>query len=216
MPNDAAPIASAAASPWRTLGLAAVWYLAAAAAGVPFLLLAGAGRFPQAAAEALTAVLVPAVLLLPLLRGGEAAALLRARMASPWRVAAVLALVLLANRVMLWLLPVPVADIGGAKAGIDGWTLLGLAAVALAAPVAEELFFRGWLWARLSRVWPPGGVALATGAAFALAHGQYALSVAPLAVGLSWLRAMDGSLRTPLALHLAMNVLAVAATLARP
>jgi membrane protease YdiL (CAAX protease family) len=214
MPNDAVPVPTAA-SPWRTLAVAAAWYLAAAATGVPVLLMAGAGRFPQDAAEALTALLVPAVLLLPLLRGGEAAALLRPRLANPWRVAVVLALVLLANRLMLWLLPVPVADLGGAKVATDGWVLLGLAAVAVAAPVAEELFFRGWLWARLSRVWPPGGVALATGAAFALAHGQYALSVVPLAVALTWLRAVDGSLRAPLALHLAMNSLAVAATLAR-
>jgi membrane protease YdiL (CAAX protease family) len=214
--TNAAASRSAPASPWRTLGLATAWYIAAAASGVPFLLMAGAGRLSQSAAEALTALLVPAVLLLPLLRGGEAAALLHPRLASAWRVALVLVLVLLANRLMLWLLPVPVADVGGRTLAVDGWKLLGLTAIALAAPVAEELFFRGWLWARLSRAWPPGGVALVTGAAFALAHGQFALSVLPLAVGLTWLRAVDGSLRAPLALHLAMNVLAVAATLARP
>ena len=81
--------------------------------------------------------------------------------------------------------------------------------------MAEELFFRGWLWARLSRSWSPPVVAVVTGAAFAMAHAQFAASVLPLTVALTWLRLRDGSLRAPLALHLLMNTLAAATTLVR-
>lgn len=212
---DESPAAAPRPAPWRTLAIALLWFLAASLAAVPFVMLAHGGRFPKDAAAALAALLVPAVLALPLLRTGEAASLLRTKLAHPWRVVGVLVLVLQVNQVMLWLLPVPVADIGPAMAhGRSAWTWLSLAGIAVAAPLGEELFFRGWLWARLSRAWEPGAVALATGTAFALAHAHYAFSVVPLAIALTWLRATDGSVRAPLALHLAINSLSVAATVA--
>ena len=200
-------------TPWRALAVAVCWYVAAALAGVPFVLLENAGRLPPSMGAALTALVVPAVLLWPTLRAGLARALLHPPMGRPVRVGLVFVLVLIANKAMLALLPVPVAEM--APTGLNFWVVVRSAAIALAAPVAEELFFRGWLWARLSRSWSPNVVATVTGVAFALAHAQYAASVLPITVALSWLRLRDDSLRAPLALHLAMNVFAVAVTLSR-
>lgn len=203
---------NSAGSGWRALAAGGAWYLAAAAAAVPFVLLDQAGRLPRGLGAGLAMLVVPLVLLVPVLRAAPLRDWLRPPSAGAWQVVLAFVLVLLANRLVMLL--VPVADIG-ARGAAGGWALLGLAAIAFAAPLGEELFFRGWLWARLSRAWPPRVVAAATCLAFAAAHGQYAASVLPVALALTWLRLAGGGLRAPLALHLAMNTLAAGVTLAR-
>lgn len=59
-----------------------------------------------------------------------------------------------------------------ASAGIDSGTLTGVLAVAVVAPVVEELIFRGLMLNRLSRVMPGWLAAVLSSAAFGLCHGH--------------------------------------------
>ena len=91
--------------------------------------------------------------------------------------------------------------------------------VVVGAPVAEELFFRGWLWVGLRQrwgAWRTGGV---TGALFLLVHGigggwRALLVLMPLVILLSLARELGGSVRASLAVHVANNGLAAAALIA--
>lgn len=98
------------------------------------------------------------------------------------------------------------------------WQLIVLASrVALAvaiAPVCEELFFRGWLWTGLRRVWSIWPVMLVTASlwlAMHLADGIYRpLFLLPAAIILTSIRAIAGSVRAAIAAHMFNNGLAVA------
>lgn len=59
-----------------------------------------------------------------------------------------------------------------ASAGIDTGTLTGVLAVAVVAPVVEELIFRGLMLNRLSRVMPGWLAAVLSSAAFGVCHGH--------------------------------------------
>ena len=59
-----------------------------------------------------------------------------------------------------------------ASAGIDSGTLTGVLAVAVVAPVVEELIFRGLMLNRLSRVMPGWLAAVLSSAAFGACHGH--------------------------------------------
>ena len=212
MPTEAPT--EAPSTPWRSLIAAVAWYALAVTLSVIMILLEQAGRLPRGLGAALAMLATPLVLLIPALRAGGAPGWLRAPAAGLGRVGLAFVAVIVANLVLIHLLQVPVADLRGAPAaGPEPYAALRFLAIALAAPVAEELFFRGWLWSRLSRTWPPHRVALATGLAFAAAHAQYALSILPAAAALSWLR-LQGGVRAPLILHLAINTLAAAVSLA--
>jgi uncharacterized protein len=93
--------------------------------------------------------------------------------------------------------------------------MLLLAAVA---PVAEELFFRGWLWTALRRSWGVWPTALCTAGPWLAMHTLdgpiRAVLLLPTAVLLSLARHHGGSVRASLALHLANNTTAVAIQLA--
>ncbi len=85
------------------------------------------------------------------------------------------------------------------------------ATVAIGAPVAEELFFRGWLWVGLRRRWGAWGTGLTTGAMFLLMHGiggewRLLVTLAPVTVVLSLAREFGGSVRASLAVHMVNNV----------
>ena len=106
---------------------------------------------------------------------------------------------------------------------VDGPTdylLVGtiVANLTLFAPVAEELFFRGWLYtalrARLRFLWS----FLITTALFAAMHWdanhRHMLLVLPLAAALGVLRETTGSIKPTVALHAVYNLVIIAITLA--
>jgi membrane protease YdiL (CAAX protease family) len=85
------------------------------------------------------------------------------------------------------------------------------------APIAEELFFRGWLYTGLRRrlsFWPSY---LLTALFFAAIHydanHRRFFLVLPLALALGILREVSGSIRPTIALHAAYNLVIVAITL---
>jgi uncharacterized protein len=108
-------------------------------------------------------------------------------------------------------------DIGG-DLGLGGESVLAAAVAVILivglAPIAEEVFFRGFLFGglrtRLS-LWP---AALIAGVVFGLIHAPTGITaVVPLAmlgVGLSWLYERTGSLGPPIILHVFNNGLALA------
>jgi len=199
---------------WRTLVAVVGWHAAMGLAGAVALVLARYGVVSAQGGTALAYALSLAVLAVPAWRDGLVPALLLRPMRSPWLWLAVFAGVLAANRVLLLVSDVPVNQIPTQGPREAGWFALQCAAIGIGAPLVEEHFYRGWLWRRLEPHWPGWAVAAATGAVFALAHLQFALSVLPIAIGLSLLRLYDGGLRAPLAVHAAMNLLAVAVLLA--
>jgi uncharacterized protein len=82
----------------------------------------------------------------------------------------------------------------------------------VAAPIAEETYFRGWIFTSLRfrlGVWP---AAIISALLFALAHYEsthlYALAVFPLGLILAALRARTGSARTSMVFHAVNNLLA--------
>ena len=107
-------------------------------------------------------------------------------------------------------------DLGAEDSAVN---LIGVAVlVAIAAPIAEELFFRGFLFAALSRGigWIAG--AIVTGIIFAGVHagGTPAVFLPPLAVLgllLCWLYRRTGSLLPGMGVHAVNNALALGVTL---
>lgn len=81
--------------------------------------------------------------------------------------------------------------------------------VAVLAPIAEELFFRGWLWTGLRRHWAPVPTALATALPWVLLHATDGLLrplfLLPAAVILSVARHKCGSVRASIFLHMTNN-----------
>ncbi|HUF60589.1 MAG TPA: CPBP family intramembrane glutamic endopeptidase [Verrucomicrobiales bacterium] len=90
-------------------------------------------------------------------------------------------------------------------------------AVVLAAPIAEELFFRGFLFEGLRRSWlGTAGTVLFTSATWSLIHLQYDLFfialIFCLGLLLGWARAASGSLWIPLILHVLNNLYSLSLT----
>ena len=90
-----------------------------------------------------------------------------------------------------------------------GWGLM-LFAVVVAAPVCEELVFRGYLWSAAERGLPLPAVWIVTSLAFALIHGNpiHIIAVLPIALFLGWLRWMSGSIWPCMLAHFLNNALA--------
>jgi uncharacterized protein len=82
------------------------------------------------------------------------------------------------------------------------------------APVAEELFFRGWLWTSLDRCWGVWPTAVCTAGLWlgihALEGPVRALILLPAAILLSLARHHGGSVRASLLVHVVNNATAVA------
>ncbi len=211
--SDVPPPLSALYVVFHTLVALVGWLVLGGLLATPVMMLGNAGWLSATAALVLTMVIGQAITLVPVLRRGVARAALRPRMRQPWLIPLALAAVMCVNFLVVRRLGLPVSGAGPSGAAVGAgdmpWAILAALSVAVAAPVVEELFFRGWLWQRLASVWSPTSVGVATGVAFALAHGQYGASVLPLTVALTVLRLREGGVRSTIALHMAMNTLVV-------
>ena len=104
--------------------------------------------------------------------------------------------------------------------GPTDYLLLGtlVANLVLLAPLAEELFFRGWLYTALRARWGVLPAFLVTAASFAAIHWdpahRHMFRVLPLALAVGLLREITGSIRPTMVLHAAYNAVIVAITLA--
>lgn len=85
--------------------------------------------------------------------------------------------------------------------------------LAVLAPIAEELVFRGLLYGWLRGFLPFALTAILTSVLFGLAHGELAHAIAAgiLGLALAFLRERSGSLWPPIAAHVANNLVAVVA-----
>jgi membrane protease YdiL (CAAX protease family)/uncharacterized RDD family membrane protein YckC len=89
------------------------------------------------------------------------------------------------------------------------------ALVVAAAPLSEEIFFRGFMYGGLRRRLPVWAAAVTAGAVFGLLHytGPDSIGVVPqlavLGVLLAWLYERTGSLWPPIILHVVNNALAL-------
>jgi membrane protease YdiL (CAAX protease family) len=93
---------------------------------------------------------------------------------------------------------------------LPGVTMLVLIAV-VAAPLFEELFFRGFLFRGLTRSWGWVLGAVISSAAFGAAHAQFTIFLPLFALGfaLAWVYKRTGSLWTCIAFHALFNAHAV-------
>jgi membrane protease YdiL (CAAX protease family) len=83
----------------------------------------------------------------------------------------------------------------------------------LVAPIAEELFFRGWLWTTLRRSWSVWSTALCTSGLWLAIHALdgplRVLILLPTAILLCLARHYGGSVRASLLVHIVNNATAV-------
>ena len=81
------------------------------------------------------------------------------------------------------------------------------------APLAEELYFRGFVFKGFANSWGWVWGAAASGAVFSLAHMQLTLffPLFALGFGLAWVYHHTGSLWTSITLHAVFNGIAVLA-----
>ncbi|MCP4501296.1 MAG: CPBP family intramembrane metalloprotease [Deltaproteobacteria bacterium] len=82
--------------------------------------------------------------------------------------------------------------------------------IGVAAPIGEELFFRGVLQPRLVARWGPMVGILITSVLFAVIHMdiQHSLMVFPTGLCLGWMSYRTGSIRAAIAVHMGNNVFA--------
>ncbi len=83
--------------------------------------------------------------------------------------------------------------------------LVVLAGITLAAPLHEELLFRGVLWRYLARLFPPAAALVLNGVLFASLHDGGRFAVFVLGVALAWLMQRTGHLAAPLLFHMVHN-----------
>ena len=103
-------------------------------------------------------------------------------------------------------------DLGVCNPGI-GIAIAAILAVVVLAPVAEELFFRGFFFAGLRSRWSLWPSALLSGAIFGLVHAPTgptaAIPLAGLGVGLAWLYNKTGSIWPCMLAHFLNNAIAI-------
>jgi len=83
--------------------------------------------------------------------------------------------------------------------------------ITIAAPICEELLFRGWLWSALERWMSPAGVILTTSVLFAAFHLDPAQAIPLIVTGcfFGWLRYTTNAVGPAIAAHMTNNTLAV-------
>lgn len=202
-----------ARSPWWTLIVALIWFFATAylAEIIAYLTVPDADDADEIMPVWLVAAL--SLMLLPAVLATGAGASLRAGIRHAWAIP----LALVATGGAAWLM----AELGIGHLGADAPTpaeelatllhfpVRSALAVLLLAPVAEELFYRGWLWERLRERWSVPVVGLVTGLLFALSHSHAVLVILPGALALTLVRIHCGGLRASMLLHAANNLLAI-------
>jgi membrane protease YdiL (CAAX protease family) len=103
----------------------------------------------------------------------------------------------------------------GSDTGVLGAIASGLLVV-VAAPVSEEVFFRGFMFAGLRARMPFGLAASITGVIFGLSHSPTGITAVPqltvLGLVLAWLYEKTGSLWPPILVHLTNNAIAFIVT----
>lgn len=108
-----------------------------------------------------------------------------------------------------------IAHLGRALVGLSpGGLALAVIAAGVAAPVAEELFFRGYVQTRLCLRWGTWTGIVVSAALFGLIHFDWIHSPSAFLIGLylGWLAARAGSIAPAIAAHAVNNVLWVVAT----
>ncbi|GMU41071.1 MAG: hypothetical protein AMXMBFR23_19370 [Chloroflexota bacterium] len=95
------------------------------------------------------------------------------------------------------------------------WVALGLTIV-VAAPLCEELFFRGFLFRAFETLRGTGAGYAFSGAGFALMHFNVSVVIPFLAIGVlfAWTYRRSGSIWTPIAAHAIFNAVSFAVTVA--
>lgn len=95
------------------------------------------------------------------------------------------------------------------------WVALGLTIV-VAAPLCEELFFRGFLFRAFEALRGTGAGYLFSGAGFALMHFNVSVVVPFFVIGVlfAWTYRRSGSIWTPIAAHAIFNAVSFAVTVA--
>ncbi|MEX2446115.1 MAG: type II CAAX endopeptidase family protein [Dehalococcoidia bacterium] len=93
------------------------------------------------------------------------------------------------------------------------WGVLGVAVV-LAAPVAEELFFRGLVFRAVAGIWRVLPAVVISGVAFSLVHFNISVVLPFAVIGMifAWAYRASGSLWTPIAAHAIFNGVSFVAT----
>lgn len=117
------------------------------------------------------------------------------------------------NGISVWLDRDPMGFMDALAASAQPFWLLVVAMV-IAAPIYEEVIFRGFMWTGLAHsrlgAW---GASVITSLIFALIHFQYGwvelASIGLLAMLFSYARYVSGSLYPPIVLHIANNGLAM-------
>ena len=117
--------------------------------------------------------------------------------------------ILMAQRFAPELVPPPLPE--GLR--VKEFLVVGFLAIALVGPVAEEAFFRGFVFSGLAAQWGVWPAALVGAGIFAVTHGQVALMIPAFASGLlfTWTFRRTGSLWPGVLAHVSQNALAVSA-----
>lgn len=119
------------------------------------------------------------------------------------------ALQLISSAIALWLFPVAAGGLLGPL--LDSAYVATVFTICLLMPVAEEAFFRGYLWERLSG-WRARTLIITL--AFAASHiftwgPTVALLLLPASWYFTWLRKTTSGLVAPIVAHIVFNVVAV-------
>jgi membrane protease YdiL (CAAX protease family) len=103
-------------------------------------------------------------------------------------------------------------ELGVCNPGV-GIAIAAVLIIVVAAPLTEELFFRGFFFAGLRSRWSLWPSAIVSGAVFGLVHAPTgptaAIPLAGLGVGLAWLYERSGSLWPSITAHFLNNGLAI-------